>query len=369
MASDPIKIFLAGDVMLGRGIDQALPFSASPKIYESYMKDAREYIRLAEKANGPIPQPVKYDYIWGDAMKVWEKESPAFKLINLETSITTHNKPWPDKGIQYRMHPENIQVLQTAGIDHVSLANNHVLDWGVPGLLETINTLQLADIPYSGAGTNEKQASKPSMLNYKNGRLIIYSYGSPSAGVPAEWAAKTSKPGVNYLPHTGSDQVKSIANQIQAVKQPGDIVILSIHWGSNWGYQVPDSHRDFAHQLIDEAGVDLIFGHSSHHPRPIEVYHNKLIMYGAGDFINDYEGISGYERFRDDLPLMYFPTIDLATGNLLELKLVPMQIKNFKLNHPSQEDARWLFKTINRESKAYNASFLLNDDGTLSLEK
>lgn len=119
-----VRLFLCGDVMLGRGIDQIFPHSVPPKIYESYVIDAKDYVRLAESKNGPILQPVSFSYIWGDALGIWKKMLPSAKIINLETSITIHQKPWEGKGINYRMHPKNVDVLKTAGIDFCSLANN-----------------------------------------------------------------------------------------------------------------------------------------------------------------------------------------------------------------------------------------------------
>src|SRR5688572_2253647 len=109
-----ITLFLSGDVMPGRAIDQVLPQHVDPKLYESYVKNARDYVHLAEKKNGPIRQPVSYSYIWGDALTVWQKLKPNLKIINLETSVTSHPEPWPGKEVQYRMHPANVQVLKTA---------------------------------------------------------------------------------------------------------------------------------------------------------------------------------------------------------------------------------------------------------------
>jgi len=144
-------------------------------------------------------------------------------------------------------------------------------------------------------------------------------------------------------------------------------VIFSVHWGSNWGYDIPGDQRSFAHALIDNAGVDIIHGHSSHHPRGIELYKDKLIIYGAGDFINDYEGISGYEQYRDDLTLMYFPMIDPSGGTLISMILVPMQIRKFRLNHVSVADARWLLDMLNREGRKLGTSAVLTEDGYFSL--
>ena len=106
-APSEITIFLCGDVMTGRGLGQIMPHSVDPAIYESYVKDARDYERLAEIVNGPIDKLVSWTYIWGDALRIWKLMSPACRIINLETAITTRNLPWPGKGINYRMHPGN----------------------------------------------------------------------------------------------------------------------------------------------------------------------------------------------------------------------------------------------------------------------
>jgi len=144
-------------------------------------------------------------------------------------------------------------------------------------------------------------------------------------------------------------------------------VIFSIHWGNNWGYEILDRQRYVAHWLIDNASVDIIHGHSSHHPQGIEIYKDKLILYGAGDFINDYEGISGYESYRDDLTLMYFPTIEPSNGRLISMIMVPMQIRNLRLNHASLPDTKWLLKMLNREGKKLGTSVSLNENRYFSL--
>ncbi len=155
---------------------------------------------------------------------------------------------------------------------------------------------------------------------------------------------------------------------MQKVKRQGDIVVASIHWGGNWGYDIPDEQRCFSHQLIDEAGVDVIHGHSSHHPKGIEVYDGKPIVYGCGDFLNDYEGISCHEEYRDDLALMYLVTMQRWSGRLTRFEMVPFQIKRFRLNHVSREDARWLKRTMNRECASFGGHVALSETGRLTLE-
>jgi poly-gamma-glutamate capsule biosynthesis protein CapA/YwtB (metallophosphatase superfamily) len=163
-------------------------------------------------------------------------------------------------------------------------------------------------------------------------------------------------------------QVSRIAERVRAVKRPGDIAILSIHWGPNWGYLIPESQRSFAHKLIDVAGIDVIHGHSSHHPKPIEVYRGKPILYGCGDFLNDYEGIAGYEEFRSQLVLMYFVTVDPTTGSLIRLEMTPLQIKRFRLNHVSRQDAGWLRDTLTREGKQTGTEAMLTTGHRLVLQ-
>ncbi len=363
-----VKLFLCGDVMLGRGIDQILPNSVNPKLHESYVKDARDYVRLAENKNGPIPQPVSFSYIWGDAMEIWKKMAPVAKIINLETSITTNNKPWAGKGINYRMHPKNVEVLKTAEIDFCSLANNHTLDWGSAGLTETINTLKNSGIAFAGAGTNDLEAAAPAILPLQKGNIIVLAYGAKSSGITKSWEAQENMPGLNMLPETVELTVTLVKSDVEKIKQKNDIVLVSIHWGGNWGYNIPLPYQKLAHELIDQAGVDLIHGHSSHHPMGIEVYHNKLIIYGAGDFINDYEGIGGYEQFRGELSLMYFPEVNQENGELISMKIFPMETKNFRLHHASQSDAIWLNSILNREGIQFGTSFKWNEDRSLDLE-
>jgi poly-gamma-glutamate synthesis protein (capsule biosynthesis protein) len=154
---------------------------------------------------------------------------------------------------------------------------------------------------------------------------------------------------------------------VRAWKRPGDVVVASVHWGENWGYHIPGEQVRFAHHLIDIAAVDVIHGHSSHHPKGIEVYKNKPILYGCGDFINDYEGISGYEEFRDDLALMYFVTLDGATGRLVRFEMVALQMQRFSLHRASSGDAQWLRETLDRESSRRGARVHLTEERRLIL--
>jgi len=119
--------------------------------------------------------------------------------------------------------------------------------------------------------------------------------------------------------------------------------------------------------LIDAAAIDVVHGHSSHHVKGIEVYKDRPIMYGCGDFLTDYEGIRGYEEYRDDLGLMYFPALDPASGGLLRLGMSPTRLKNLRVNHASRQEAQWLADVLNREGQALGARITLDEGNRLTL--
>lgn len=366
-ATRPLTLFLCGDVMTGRGIDQVLPHSSDPRLYEQYMQSALGYVELAERVNGPIPRAVPFPYIWGDALEEFRRAAPDVRVVNLETSITTSGD-WVPKGINYRMHPANTGCLTAAGLDCCVLANNHVLDWGTSGLLETLDSLRNAGLKTSGAGRHLAEAQAPAVVEIAGrGRVLVFAFGSTSSGIPADWAATARRPGVDLLAGLSEETVARIAARVRQHKRPRDIVVASIHWGPNWGYEVPPAHRRFARQLVDEAAVDIVHGHSSHHPMGIEVYRGRPILYGCGDFLNDYEGISGMEEYRGHLSLMYFLRMNPSSGELLELEMRPLEIRRFRLERASRDDARWLRDTLHREGERLGTTVELDDAGTLRL--
>lgn len=361
----PLTLFLAGDVMTGRGIDQVLPRSVDPRLHEEAVTDARTYVELAEAANGPIPRRVPPRYVWGDALEELARVRPGARIVNLETAVTTSGDWARGKAVLYRMHPGNVGVLTAAGIDVCGLGNNHVLDWGRAGLRETLATLRGAGIRTAGAGVG-REAAAPAVVETAAGRVLVFAYGTPSAGVPAEWEPAGGEPGVNLLPQLDAAGAERVIGEVGTHRRPGDRVVVSIHWGGNWGYAVPPEQREFAHRLIDAGAADVVHGHSSHHAKGVEVYRGRPILYGAGDFLNDYEGISGYEAFRGDLTLMYFPTLD-ASGALASFEMAPMRIRRFRLQRASGEEARWLRDTLDRESRQFGTRVELTGAGRLAV--
>ena len=378
-----MRLLLLGDVMTGRGIDQILPTPSRPGLHEPWVCSAVEYVERAQEANGPIPRGVDPGYVWGEALDVLERESPDVGIGNLETAVTTTESP-ADKGIHYRMHPENVGVVATAPIHCWSLANNHVLDWGREGLLETLDTLEGAGLGHVGAGRDREQARSPGIVEVgvgagpdpggvreagivpagrKGGRVLVFAFAGPDCGVPPEWAAAADRPGVSFLPAYSSKGVEEIAGQVAAVKRQGDLVVASAHWGGNWGYGVPRAHRRFARALIDEASVDVVHGHSSHHPKGVEIHRGRPILYGCGDFLNDYEGIRGHEEYRGDLVAAWLADFELPGAPLQELRMIPFRIRNFRLTHPSRAEREWLRVRMDRECRRFGHRVGERDEG------
>jgi len=368
-ASSMITLFLCGDVMTGRGIDQILPHPGKPNLYEPYARSALEYVALAERDGGPLPKRAGFDYIWGDALAALEQARPDVRIVNLETSVTASDEAWPGKGVHYRMHPANVPCLSAARLDCCVLANNHVLDWGRTGLEETLAALHAARIRTAGAGCDEVEATAPAVIDVLGkGRVLVFAYGMPTSGVPSAWAATKHRSGVNLLDDLSPRSVETIAQHVRAHKRNGDIAVLSIHWGGNWGYAICSGERDFARRLVDAAAVDIVHGHSSHHAKGIEVYRDKPILYGCGDLLDDYEGISGHEDYRAELGLMYFATLDSASGRMSQLVLTPTRMRRFQVNRATEEDAAWLIATLNREGRKLGTRVEMQPDQTLAVK-
>lgn len=336
-----MTLFLSGDVMLGRGVDQILPHPGLPELHEPYVQDARDYVGLAESLNGRIPAPVDPAWPWGDLLRVLERAAPDVRILNLETAVTRSSAFAPGKGIHYRMNPANLGCLAAVRPDVCALANNHVLDFGRDGLLETLATLHGAGITTTGAGRDEAQAWQPAALPIGSGRVLVLALATPSSGVPAAWAATTG-PGVAWLPLLDRDAADRVAERLAALRRPGDVTVVSVHWGSNWGYAVGRDQARFAHRLIDLGAADVVHGHSSHHPRPLEIYRDRLILYGCGDLVNDYEGIAGHAEHRPELRPAYLIGLDGETGAVTGARIVVLRARRMRLERAPERDVDWL---------------------------
>jgi poly-gamma-glutamate capsule biosynthesis protein CapA/YwtB (metallophosphatase superfamily) len=293
--------------------------------------------------------------------------APDVRVINLETSVTRSRRFAPGKVVHYRMSPDNLPCVAAARPDACALANNHVLDFGRRGLQDTLDALSAAGLRAVGAGRDAGEARRPAAVPVPGGgRVVIFSCGTGSSGIPAGWAAAPGRPGIDFLPDLSDAAAADVAGRARAAKRPGDVAVVSIHWGSNWGYDVDPDQVRFAHRLID-GGVDLVHGHSSHHPRPVEVFRGKLVLYGCGGCIDDYEGITGHEQYRADLRLLYFASLQPGTGTLAGLRMAPVQARGMRLHRAPAADAQWLRTALEQASRRFGSRVDLLPDGLLAL--
>jgi poly-gamma-glutamate synthesis protein (capsule biosynthesis protein) len=229
-----------------------------------------------------------------------------------------------------------------------------MLDWSREGLAETLRTLHGAGMHTAGAGADAAAAWAPAALPLPGGagRVLVFACATESSGVPADWAATDRYSGVALLPDLSEASARRLAAGVASERRAGEPVVVSIHWGANWGETIPAAHRDFAHRLIELGAADVVHGHSSHHPLAAEVYRGRLVLYGCGDLINDYEGIGPHGDLRSDVGCLYFATLEAQGGALQRLEIVPMQIRRLRLEAADAQARLWVERLFNRGGQA-----------------
>lgn len=316
-----VRIGLAGDTMIGRLVN----------------------IAISERG---------YSYPWGNILSLLS--STDLNLVNLETTLTTSIDVVP-KTFNFKADPDKVQTLQVGNIHAVNIANNHILDFGESGLIETIRTLDQAGIAHVGAGINIQEAKRP-IIYAKNGiRIGIIGY----ADYPQEWAATDTKPGINYIQ---IGDIATIQNDIAQLRKEVDIIILSIHWGPNMRQRPTQEFRDFAHAIID-AGVDILHGHSAHVFQSLEQYHNGLILYDTGDFVDDY---AVTQSLRNDWALFFEIMVEKrgTKAKITQLKMIPLLINNMQVNKAEGQTANNILEKIRLLSQEFNTS--IDEQGYLN---
>ncbi len=321
MDNQKLVIGLAGDVMIGRGVD---------------------YV-LSRKG---------YPYIWGDVLPALC--STDLNIVNLETTLTnSNNKVF--KTFNFKATPDKIKSLTEACITIVNLANNHILDFSQEGLAETIQTLNASGIKFVGAGKNDREASKPVLLHKNNISLGMLGFTDNEP----RWKAGALSSGVNYIDISDkSDRNKALLS-IDWLAKETDIVIVSIHWGPNMK-EAPGKHFiDFAHEMIQH-GADIIHGHSAHNFQGIEVYDQKLIFYDTGDFVDDY--VVDPELKNDH---SFFYRVELEKRGIIKAALIPVLISNCQVNLATEEDYKWSLQRMQYLSAKFKTT--VNDKGEILL--
>ena len=305
-----ITVALVGDVMLGRLVGETI---------------ARE----------------GFAYPWGNVLP--SLQEPDLFLVNLETTLTAHTVPEdPAKIFHFRAAPEVAATLTAGRVDFASVANNHIRDFGIEGMNETLSVLDAAGIAYAGAGSNLPSAARHAVLSAGGLRVAVVAY----ADYPPEWAATPDSSGTNHtLVSIDPEHFARVADSLAEARREADLVIFSIHWGPNMRARSPEAFRQFARRVV-ESGADVFWGHSAHVVQGVEVYKGKLILYDTGDFVDDY---MVDERLRNDLSALFLVR---ATPPVIDrLDLLPVQIGNMQVNLAEGADRKWIVRQLTELSE------------------
>lgn len=285
-----LTVALTGDVMLGRLVNERL-------------------------------RNMQPEEIWGDVLPHLAQAD--LRIVNLECALTLHPHPWTGswKMFHFRADPDIVRVLQAAHIDACTLANNHVLDFEVRGLYDTLSTLDAAGIRHAGAGADADEAANPAIVatpGKDTCRVALLSYTDNEP----DFAATKEQPGTNYLEISLDDATMArIANDIAKARAFGaDLVVFSNHWGANFIERPSEKFRSFARRVI-ELGADVYHGHSAHICQGIEIHHGKPILYDTGNFIDDY---AVHPQLRNDRSCLF--KVMFEHGRLCRIELLPVSL-------------------------------------------
>lgn len=292
------SILFGGDLMLGRGVNKVINEHGP----EHPLKPLHDVTRAAD-----------------------------FTFVNLECAISNTEQTFQGapKAFYFRADPLAVNTLTSAGIDAVSLANNHALDAGVIGLEDTLDHLQQAGVAAAGAGLDQSHAAAPAYLEDSDIRIGMLA----ACDHQADFAAGNEQPGIQHLDLRAGQG----ARLVEAVRQlQVDLIVVALHWQPNYAPEVPPGYRQLAADLV-EAGADVVWGHSPHHFQGVEWLGDSPVIYAAGDLVDDY---ALDERYRNDLGLLF--EVRLSDDRPETLRALPLKLGFGQTGRAQGEDRVWI---------------------------
>jgi poly-gamma-glutamate synthesis protein (capsule biosynthesis protein) len=312
------RLAFVGDVMLGRKVGEAIAENGS-------------------------------EYPWGDTLGVLQKAD--LRIANLECPISERGTANPRRMFSFRAPALAADSLKAAGIDCVSLANIHILDYGVEALSDTIRILDEAGIAHSGAGRYIREAAKPALVERDGLRIAMISL---TDNVP-QWCAGENRAGVNYIPLWAmpdrtqtlrlnrllgpaldafsetvaamrwKEIIRAMESSVSAARSRADFVILSCHWGPNWRTAPYGMFQKFAEAAVG-GGAGMVHGHSAHVFQGVGVRNGRPVLFDTGDFMEDYPVMP----LRNDQSFIFL--LDIESKRPKRLTLVPVHISRCQVN-------------------------------------
>jgi poly-gamma-glutamate capsule biosynthesis protein CapA/YwtB (metallophosphatase superfamily) len=290
-----VRLALAGDTMLGRGVAERLTRAPPSALF------AAELVEVVHEAD--------------------------LLVLNLECCVSERGEPWPDplKPFFFRAPPVAVDALALLGAGCVTVANNHMLDYGAEALLDTLRYLDAAGIAAVGAGPDRASARRPAILEAGGVRLAVFGVSDH----PREYAAGTSRPGIALADLTAGtpEWLRAAVAEVDA-----DAVLLTPHWGSNMAAAPTPARRSAAARLLGQ-GVTLIAGHSAHMFHGLE----GRALFDLGDFVDDY---AVDPRARNDLGLLFF--VDFEGARPVRVEAVPLFLDFCRTRLARGDEAAWI---------------------------
>jgi poly-gamma-glutamate capsule biosynthesis protein CapA/YwtB (metallophosphatase superfamily) len=316
-----MRLALAGDTMLGRGVARALATGPPGRLVAP---EVAELLRTADLA-----------------------------VVNLECCVSDRGRRWdaPGKPFFFRAPPRAVELLALLGVGCVTLANNHALDYGPQALLDTLDHLAGAGIAAVGAGPALDEARRPAVLDAAGVRVAVLG----ATDHPADFAAGPARPGVAY-----ADLAAGVAEWLSAAVRDAaahaEVVLVTPHWGPNMT-ATPVPHVRRAAAALLEAGATLVAGHSAHVPHGV----GGRVLYDLGDFLDDY---ATDPRLRNDLGLLFLVTVD--ERGPVGLEAVPLKLDFCHTRLAADADAAWMRRRF-RDACAALGTDVAEADGRLAV--
>ena len=325
------RIGFVGDLMLGRSVNERWT------------------------ADGADPKAV-----WGSTRSRLQELDGV--IGNLECCVSDRGTRWPDKVYYFRADPEfAVPALEAAGTGFVSLANNHVLDYGERALRDTTQHLADAGIAHAGAGTDRDAALEPAI--FEAGGLTVAAFGLTDQS--PEFSAGKSTPGTAFAPlDPFAPATRSLVGDVldRAAEHDPDLVVASLHWGPNWETEPRGVHERLGRWLV-ERGVDVVHGHSAHVLQGVEVYRGSPIIYDAGDFVDDYVSYRDREGVFNKRSALF--EVVVRDGDLAELVVEPTRIVDEAATLADDDVAEWVHETLVERSAPFGTEVHRRDGETV----
>lgn len=319
-----IRVMFGGDVMLGRNVKECI------------LRDGPGY------PLGPIAQRMS---------------APDLTIVNLECALTSSVERWAGapKAYYFGAPPQAIETLAEAGVDMVSLANNHTLDYGVEGLHDTLQQLRRHGIRHAGAGLSREEARSAAIVGCRGITIGMAAFCDHQA----DFAADGDRPGISYL---DLDDEAAALDALRRALEPlqraaVDWPVLSLHWGPNMVSRPSPRFRRIAHAAID-MGWKILYGHSAHVFQGIELRGGCPILYAAGDLVDDY---CVDAAFRNDHQLLF--ELELTRDALRRIALYPVFIARCRTSHASGEQARYIAERMTALCREFGTQVRRDGDG------